>query len=60
MVAFQEMCNVLVAAGGVEGMKNKEQSDNLVAHTSEELADLKAFWKAEIFVVVGRKASAED
>jgi hypothetical protein len=56
MVGFEGISNILLAAGGIEGMENKEQRDELVKSTWEELVDLKAFWRNEIFVVVGRKA----
>jgi len=56
MLGFEEMCQILITAGGIEGMENNEQREELLKGTYEELEDLKAFWRNEIFVVVGRKA----
>jgi hypothetical protein len=56
MVAFEEMCRILLAAGGMEGMRNKEQCDELLKGTYDELMDLKAVWRYEILLVVGKKA----
>lgn len=55
MVAFEELCRIVLAAGGIEGLENKEQRDELLEGAYNELEDLKVFWRYEIFVVVGRR-----
>lgn len=55
IVTFESVGRNLVAAGGVEGLENKEEVHKLSEGLRKELADPKVIWRQEIVVVVGRK-----